>query len=159
VKEFRVILFGLLLLFITSSPVWGDTLPKSIGSLQLERIQSGEEARKEIDRLHGKKLKFREGYIGTYGNENIKAKVWVSEYEFEAEAQKEIGQMAQRIKAKGGKVFRHFRLISVEGVKVYFTVGMGQVHYFFQKGVKAIWLAVDPSEAKEAVRDFIGKFR
>ncbi len=135
-----------------------DTLPKSFGLLQLEWIESGEAARKEIDRLHGKKLKFRKGYIGTYGNKDKKAKVWVSEYESKADAKKEIERMAQGIKKKGGKVFRHFQLISVGGERVYFAVGMGQAHYFFQKGVKAIWLAIDQSEGRETVNNYIRKF-
>lgn len=157
-QGFRVILFCLLLLFVSSYPVLSDTLPKSFGLLQLEWVESGEAARKEIDRLHGKKLKFRKGYIGTYGNKDKKAKVWVSEYESKADAKKEIERMAQGIKKKGGKVFRHFQLISVGGERVYFAVGMGQAHYFFQKGVKAIWLAVDQSEGKETVNNYIRKF-
>ncbi len=65
--------------------------------------------------------------------------------------------MAQGVGGSKQGGFWHFREISVEGVPVYLAVGMGQVHYFFQKGIRVIWLAVDPPIAKQAIRDVIGK--
>ena len=41
---------------------------------------------------------------------------------------------------------------------MYFVVGMGRVHYFFQKGAKVIWLAIDPPLANEVIRDAVRKF-
>lgn len=152
----RILSFNIALLFLLATSVFGgDALPQSIGSLSLQQLQSGEEARQEIDRLHGKQINFRRGYIGTYGNG--RAKLWVSEYDSEGEAAAGIGKMAQRMQASKGGNFWHFREISIQGVAVYFVVGMGQAHYFFQKGRKVIWLAVDPSLAREAIRDAIGK--
>jgi hypothetical protein len=114
----RIAIFALLVLSLTPFYSWGNSLPQSIGPLALVKLQSGEEARKEIDRLHGKPLGYREGYIGTYADGDGKAKLWVSEYS---------------------------------------SLGMGQAHYFFQKGVKVIWLAVDPPLAKQAIRDLLGE--
>jgi hypothetical protein len=45
----------------------------------------------------------------------------------------------------------------IEQRQVYLTVGMGQAHYFFQRGTKVIWLAVDPQLAREAIRDALKK--
>jgi hypothetical protein len=152
----RLLSFNIALLFLLATSAFGDdALPQSIGSLSLEQLQSGEEARQEIDRLHGKQITFRRGYIGTYGNG--RAKLWVSEYDSEGEAAEGIGKMAQRMQTRKEGNFWHFREISIQGVAVYFVVGMGQAHYFFQKGRKVIWLAVDPSLAREAIRDAIGK--
>ena len=136
-----------------------NSLPQSIGSLRLEQLESGEEARREIDRLHGRQLNFRKGYIGIYKDKegNRKGKLWVSEYDSEMEATKAIGKMARRVQAKEGGEFWHFRVISIEGTRVYFVLGMGQAHHFFQKGKKVIWLAVEPSEARQTIRDLIGK--
>jgi len=154
----RVLLFGLSLFLLVPVPSKGEPIPQSIGSLTLEKLQSGEEARQEIDRLHGKQISFQRGYIGTYEGKDGKAKIWVSEYASEGEGVEAIEIMARRLKASEQKNFWHFKEISIEGVPVYFVVGMGQAHYFFQKGVKAIWLAVDPALAREAIRDVIGKF-
>ncbi len=155
-KGVRVFSFSSFLLLLLTTPSFGsDVLPRSIGSLSLERFQSGEEAKREIDRLHGKQINFRRGYIGTYGNG--RAKLWVSEYDSEKEAAGGIGKMAQRMQTREEGNFWHFREISIQGMTVYFVVGMGQANYFFQKGSKVIWLAVDPPLAREVIRDVIGR--
>lgn len=153
----RIALVGLSLLFFIPSVSIANSLPQSIGPLTLVKSQSGEEARQEIDRLHGKQLDFRKGYIGTYGGEDRGAKVWVSEYDSDAKASEAFGKMTRKMTLSGQKNFWHFQEIPIEGVPVYFLVGMGQAHYFFQKGIKVIWLAVDPPLAKQAIRDLLGK--
>jgi len=152
---FRSLLFGLSLLLVIPALTRGDSLPQSIGSLRLEQLQVGEEARQEIDRLHGKHLNFRKGCVGTYVGGDTKAKVWVSEYDSEVEAAKANERMAQEIQAMEGNGFWHFREISISEMSVNFVMGQGQAHYFFQKGKRVIWLTVDPSEASETVTDLI----
>jgi hypothetical protein len=134
-----------------------NPLPQSIGPLRLEQVQSGETAKREVDRLHGKSIAFQKGYIGTYGNGEEAGKLWVSEYDSQDKAAEALEKMAQGVRASGEGGFWHFQEIPIEGIPVYFVVGMGQAHYFFQKGVKVIWLAVDPPVAKPAIRDVIGK--
>jgi hypothetical protein len=153
----RFVFVSLSLILFMPLMTWGNSLPQSIGPLALVKLQSGEEARKEIDRLHGKQLGYREGYIGTYADGDGKAKLWVSEYGSLEEAAKATAKMVQGMKGGEQKNFWHFQEIPIEGVPVYFVVGMGQAHYFFQKGVKVIWLAVDPPLAKQAIRDLLGE--
>ncbi len=151
-----VFLFLLLLIACSSTDI---SLPQSIGSMRLEKVQSGEEARREIGRLHGKQISFLRGYIGTYGAENGSGQLWVSEHSSEREATETIEKMAQTMKQGKQQQFWHFRKMMIEQRPVYLAVGMGQTHYFFQKGAKVIWLAVDPSLAKEAIRDAVRKIR
>ena len=132
-------------------------LPQSIGSLRLEKVQLGEEARREIDRLHGKQIDFRRGYIGIYVAENSRGQLWVSEHGSESGAAKAVENMDRSMKQGKQESFWHFRKIMIEQWPVYVAVGMDQVHYFFQKGVRVIWLAVDPPLAKEAIRDALKK--
>jgi len=68
-----------------------------------------------------------------------------------------IEKMAHGMKQGKQQQFWHFRKMMIEQRPVYLAVGMGQAHYFFQKGAKVIWLAVDPSLAKEAIRDAVRK--
>jgi len=133
-------------------------LPQSIGAMRLEKVQSGEEARREIARLHGKQIGFLRGYIGTYVAENGGGKLWVSEHSSEKEATEAIEKMAHGMKQEKQQ-FWHFRKMMIEQRPVYFAVGMGQAHYFFENGTKGIWLAVDPSLAKEAIRDAVRKIK
>ena len=153
----RVFLFGFLLFFLLPFESKGQMLPYAIGEFRLEKATSGEEARKEIARLHGKNLDFRTGYIGTYKHGHKGAMLWISDYNAKAEAAGEVEKMARRIQTREGKEFRHFRMIPIEGIPVYFAIGMGQAHYFYQSGNKVIWLAVDPQLAKETIRDLIEK--
>ena len=132
-------------------------LPQSIGTLRLEKVQSGEEARQEIDRLHGKQIGYQRGYIGFYGAENGSARLWLSEHDSESEATEAVERMARSLRQGKQQSFWHFRQIVIEGQKVYFAVGMGQAHYFFSKGYRVIWLAVDPQLAKGAIRDAVRK--
>ena len=148
-----VLLVLLLLIACNSTDI---PLPQSIGSMRLEKVQSGEEARREIDRLHGKQISFLRGYIGTYVAENGKGQLWVSEHSSDREATESIEKMAHGMK-QGKKQFWHFRKMMVEQRPVYLAIGMGQAHYFFQNGTKVIWLSVDPSLAKEAIRDAVRK--
>ncbi len=158
----KMILFGnflLSLLLLFPAPVLAaeNLLPQSIGPLRLEQLKSGEDARDEINRLHGKRISFQRGYIGTYKGEHGIAKVWVSEYGTSREAAEALGRMARGMKLGKQETFWHFLETSVENVQVFFVVGMGQAHYFFQKGFKVIWLAVDPSLGQQTIGDLIKK--
>ena len=151
----RFLLLSLSLLLLVPSLTAETSLPQSIGSYRLEQLQIGEDARQEIDRLHGKQLNFRKGYVGTYSGGGRRAKVWVSEYNSKMEAAEANDRMAQKIKEMEGRAFWHFREISISGTPVNFVIGQGQFHYFFQKGIKVIWAAVDPPEARDTIRDLI----
>ena len=128
-------------------------LPQSIGAMRLVKVQTGEEARREIDRLHGKQIEFQRGYIGTYVADNGNGQLWVSEHGSENEAAEAIEKMNRSMRQGKQESFWHFRKVMIEQRPVYIAVGLGKVHYFFQKGAKVIWLAVDPALAKEAIRD------
>ena len=147
-----LVLFLLLLIACNSTEI---PLPQSIGSMRLEKVQSGEEARREIDRLHGKQISLLRGYIGTYVAQNGSGQLWVSEHISEREATEALEKMVYGMKLGKQQQFWHFRQMMIEQRPVYLAVGMGQAHYFFQKGAKVIWLAVDPALAKEAIRDIV----
>jgi len=150
--------FLLLLLLLIACSSTDIPLPQYIGSMRLEKVQSGEEARREIDRLHGKQISLLRGYIGTYVAENGRGQLWVSEHSSDREATEAIENMAHGMK-QGKEQFWHFRKMVIEQRPVYLAVGMGQAHYFFRNGAKVIWLAVDPSLAKEAIRDVVREMK
>ncbi len=153
----RIILIGVSLFLLSPLPSLGNSLPETIGAFRLKQVISGKEAKKEIDRLHGKKIGYKAGYIGSYEDGDKKARIWISEYSVKSEAVEGIRRMSQGLKANEGTPFWHFREISIDGLPVYFAVGMGQVHYFFQKGIRIIWLAADPAPARKTIRDLISK--
>ena len=156
-SRFRVLLGASLLLLYTACNSVDLPLPQSIATMRLDRVQSGKEARQEIDRLHGKQISFRRGYIGTYVADNGDAKLWLSVHSTEGEAAEAMEKMAQSMRQGKQQSFWHFRKIMIGQRQVYFALGMGKAHYFFQKGPKVVWLAVDPPMAKEAIRDTLDK--
>jgi hypothetical protein len=151
------LLTTLLFIFFVPYVTRGETAPQVIGTLQLKQLQSGEKARKAIDRLHGKRLVFREAYIAHYEFGKKKASLWISVYDSKADAGKELVKMANGLNTGKGHVFKHFQTLSIREMSVYFVTGMGQAHYFFEKGKKVYWLAVDPSEARPVIRDLLEK--
>jgi len=140
-----VLSFAVTLLLLTTCGSGEVPLPQSIGALRLKKVQAGEEAR-------------RDGYIGFYVAENGSGQLWLSEHGSNSEAAEAVEKMAGSMTQGKQQSFWHFRQIVIEERTVYFAVGMGQVHYFFQKSAKVIWLAVDPPLAKEAIRDAVKKF-
>jgi len=156
-KPLRLFLLSIPFLFITTCTSRDIPLPPSLGSLHLEQVKSDEEARLEINRLHGKPITFQRGYVGTYVADNGSAKLWVSEHSSTGDAAAALAKMARGMKlAKSGE-FWHLQEISIEGLQVYFVLGMGQAHYFFAKGNRVYWLAADPLLAKQTIRDLVSK--
>lgn len=150
--------FAILFILLISCGCRDVPLPKSIGVLRLEKLQAGEEARREINRLHGKQIGFLRGYIGFYGAEKGSARLWLSEHSSNREAAESVEEMANSMTKGRQQIFWHFRQMVIEERTVYCAAGMGQLHYFFQKGAQVIWLAVDPPLAKEAIRDTVQNF-
>ena len=107
----RLILYISTMLLLGPSFATGDSLPRIIGSLHLKQSKFGEAARQEINRLHGKKLNFRKGLIGTYWNGSNTAKLWISEYDSQEEAAVEIGKMVRKMTLSDQKDFWRFRQI------------------------------------------------
>ncbi len=62
--------------------------------------------------------------------------------------------MTTRIRASNGP-FTHLRESTRFGITVYSTLGQGQVHYYFRRGARVIWLAADPIIAQPALGDAV----
>ena len=135
---FRVLLCVALLLQYPACNSKDLPLPQSIATMRLEKVESGKEARQEIDRLHRKQVSLRRGYIGTYVAENGGAKLWLSVHGTEGEAAEAIEKMALSMRQGNQQSFWHFRKIKIGQRQVYFALGMNKAHYFFQKGPKGV---------------------
>lgn len=130
-------------------------IPKAIGLLNLVEEMDRDKAREVIDRLHGKGVAPTESRIGTYKNEEESATLYVSAFSNETEAKQVRAEMAARI-AEGNPVFDHYKELTILNHQVAMCLGMGQVHYFFERGNLVYWLGVDLPIAKTAIEDLIG---
>lgn len=120
-----------------------NLLPDTLGPMKLTRSILGEQAKKQIHKLHGKSIEFKNSSIGYYTHGGSQVTLWVSEYKTDEDARKSVQIMAKKIKTGQNPVFRDFKETEVGGLPTYFVTGMGQNHYFYQKNELAVWLAVD----------------
>jgi hypothetical protein len=114
-----------------------------IGSLTLVKLFEGEEAIKEINKLHGKSIKVVRGFVAHYEGDHQKAAVWVSEAESEALAKDQVEMMIDKMKSNTRAPFRNYRTLEKQGCQVMAFDGMRQVHYVFREGPWVYWISAD----------------
>lgn len=130
--------------------------PKNIAGLSLTTYSEGQNAIKDINKLHGKEIQIKDGYVLTYKGNDKKATIWVSDSGSRGEADLLLSQMAQRLK-NDSKLFAHYLETEIKKSKIYSVVGMGQKHFFFQKGIRLFWIAADFQIADLLLNEFLEK--
>ena len=133
-------------------------VPGELAGLALAHSQQGAEARAQIERLHGKSILIRDGFVAHYGTQPPVAMLYVSQAQDEGVARQQVEQMTMRIRASNGP-FTHLRESSRFGMTVYSTLGQGQVHYYFRRGATVVWVAADPVIAQQALADAANTLR
>ncbi len=123
------------------------TFPIQIAGLELRHSSQGREATAEINRLHGKEIEMKNGYVVHYESERTRTMLYISEFDSEDQAREQIEQMKKKIE-KGSKGFGHFRELEVEERTLYLVLGFGQIHYFYLDSNRVIWIAKDLSMAE-----------
>lgn len=136
----------------------GLEVPRELAGLPLAHSQQGAEARGEIERLHGKSIPMKDGYVAHYGTQPPTAMLYVSQAREEKVARQQVEQMTARIQGSNGS-FTHLRESTRFGMTVYSTLGQGQVHYYFRRGATVVWVAADPIIAQQALADAAKKLR
>jgi hypothetical protein len=149
---------ALVLLAALTVPASALEVPRDLAGLTLAHSQQGAQARVEIERLHGKSIPIRDGFVAHYGAQPPVAMLYVSQAQDEGVARQQVEQMTMRIRASNGP-FTHLRESTRFGMTVYSTLGQGQVHYYFRRGATVVWVAADPTVAQQALADAAKKLR
>lgn len=124
------------------------TAPEQIAGLKLVKLLSGQEAVADMSRLHGKDVGLTGGWVGYY---EAKAIIWNGETQTEAQAYQLTEAMTRRI-AAGNEVFTDLQQTRIDSTVVFSVVGMGQKHYYFQRGNKVVWIAAPNIAGEEFLR-------
>jgi hypothetical protein len=133
-------------------------LPKSLGSLQLQKEIRGEQARALINNMHGKGVTPKDNMIAVYGDNSGSATAYLSVYDSRSQSEETFQQMTRGIE-KGTSPFSDFKRMTIRGQEISFCVGFGQAHYFFFLDESVYWLTADFGVAEEAVRELIGALK
>ena len=159
--EWRALALALgLIAASTSTAVLAAELaaPPSLVELRLGHTLRGDEARREVDRLHGKGIAFRDALVAHYeGAEGI-VMLYVSEAADAATAGGQVEKMTTGIRSGKGP-FTHLRERTQDGATVFSSLGQGQVHYYFRRGARVVWVAADPMLARRALAELLQFYR
>jgi len=145
-------------IFLTAVALWlagyGGAVraepPKGLGDLKLLHALQGKEALREINRLHGKEVGGEDGYVAHYEKEGAVAMLYLAQASSTAQAARQLKQMSDRIR-RGDSPFYHLKTSKRGEITLYSALGQGQIHYFFQRDSRVLWLAVDAPVAKRTL--------
>jgi cytochrome c-type biogenesis protein CcmH len=124
--------------------------PKRLGDLDLLHASRGKQALEEINRLHGKDVGAKAGYVAHYEKDGAAAMVYLAQASSASEAARQLNQMNERIR-RGDTPFSDLKRSKQGKVTVYSVLGQGQKHYFYQRDESVLWLAVDQPIAGQSL--------
>ena len=148
------------LLANTSAPPSGTErqheirLPEVLAGSPVVTSLRGAAALADVSRLHGKAIGAIDAAVARYQDGTT---LWISVSSSALEASRLLWRM-NRGMANGTDVFTAPRPQELGGRPVFITEGIGQIHYYYQSGVRVIWLGVPAGPhagaAIEALLDF-----
>lgn len=142
----------------TAQPTVADvaaTVPGRIAGMPLREYLDGEQARTQVEQLHGKGLGagLDEAWLAAYGDSEP-ATLWVSRSVRLEDAKALMDRMKTKI-AGGGSPFTNPQTLTVQGIEVEALDGMGQKHYYFRVDKDLYWLAIAPRLGDVGLRELV----
>lgn len=157
----RMVLVALVVLFLlggtavlatallaTPGPVPG--IPGVLAGLPLTHRLDGADAARDIDRLHGKVIRVRSASVAHYERPGAVAMLYVSDAYLGYLASRQLQAMTDGMK-KGESPFAPPKEFQQAGQNIFWTLGQGQVHFYYRRGSKVIWIAADEPVAFPAL--------
>ena len=134
----------------------GSLLPKCIGEWQQVQLITGTEALEKINHLHGKSIIVEAGAIGNYQAAGKgPAMVWISRSKTSAMTLEQAEIMADKMVNNPHSPFHDPETLSINKIKVYRFLGMGQVHYIFCRERLAYWISSPPADGEKLLLYFL----
>ena len=132
-------------------------LPHRWDGLTLTHQVIGQEALRDVARLHGQGLPLKDASIGHYSGPSGKGQVWIGKAGSPQEAADLLQQMT-RAMARGTSPFTSPRLTRLEGQEVYFTQGQGASHYYYRQGDRVLWVQIESGDPQPLLREALKGF-
>lgn len=134
----------------------GIDFPKTFENMELKQLVSGPEAMKQISKLHGTEIAIKEGYIAIYENQSAQMILWISESAKEEEATMLLDIMDKKM--PNSQVFKNYAKKEIDGNLVYYVFGMDMDNYYYQKGAKLYWVALNYPDKDYLIKKIHSKF-
>ncbi len=112
--------------------------PKALGGMALTASETGQAALAEMTTMHQSDIHITDGWVAHYDHNAI---VYVGQAGSDADALKLVSDMTARIVQGGNAMFAHQGQQSVEGLTVHVVKSGDQMHYYYGRGNKVIWIA------------------
>ena len=141
------LVFGFVILVSVAAGLWSiaskqeshaGPAPHELAGYELAGVMVGPEALAEINSLHGKPVgDISDGWVAHYdGN----ATIWVATAATDEDARRLLDEMALGIQ-NGDSPFRGLAAQTYEGLTLYRVTDGQQWHFFYQRGLKVVWIA------------------
>ncbi len=121
-----------------------QTFTANIGTLELVDLLQGDVAKESIVQLHRTNMELKDAYVAKYVGENKQFTIWASVAPSVQEAEGQLQIMHNKMDASS--VFTGHQTSLINGKEYHFVKGMGQDHYFYQRGDDVIWIAIQTSQ-------------
>ena len=146
------VIFGLLIAFSVASGLWSiastqqsGPAPNQLAGYHLTTVMVGPEAIAEVNGLHGKEIDVVDAWVGHYQGGGA---VWVAQAASEEKARQLLDDMVRRIQ-DGGSPFRGLTPQAYKGLTVYSVTDGRQMHFFYQRSAKVVWVATPPAAEED----------
>lgn len=123
------------------------TAPGLLAGMPLQDVTTGEAALAMIERLHGKDVGLKDGWVAIYQHGGV---LWVGEAQDQTAAEALTAQMTERIE-DGNPLFQHLGTESFGTVTTHKVTDGSTTHYYYRLGARIVWI----SEPKESGRQFV----
>ncbi len=115
--------------------------PEKLGDMELKLHREGEVAVREIQNSHSAKdnVSPNQAHIARYRNSaGNRATISVTSAGTENRAVEKVDNMTRGM----GGMFRIPEILEINGLKIYYTEGGGEYHYYYSKNNLVIWIAL-----------------
>lgn len=148
---------GLTISIVKSNNVQTATIPipQKLADMKLTQSIQGPDAISQISQLHKMNMELQGGIVAQYEGSGTKATLWIGVVDTPKQARQLINRMTESIQQGNNKTFGHLQQIEVKSITVYSVLGMGQIHYYYWRGNRTVWIAVDPNIAQQVLHEII----
>ncbi|MBI2869778.1 MAG: hypothetical protein HYX96_08145 [Chloroflexi bacterium] len=126
----------------------GENLPQVVAGLKVVRHLHGDEARANINRLHGLNITLSQAYVIWYEGDKGRATVWVGDSETQVEAAELLNRMVEAIRRTGPSDM--LTQVTVSGHPVWRMEEASGEFFFYQSHElknRVVWVTVEAGDA------------